>query len=69
MGLHVIESLQITSLQWDDPVSFHPTIAEGVEAQEQADFLAAIGCRTLQGDMLGRAVPPGEFFSRWAGRA
>jgi 3-dehydroquinate synthase len=32
MGLHVIEPLQISSLQWDYPVSFHPTIVKGVEA-------------------------------------
>ena len=32
-------------------------VAEGVETQDQADFLAANGCNALQGYLLGRAVP------------
>jgi diguanylate cyclase (GGDEF)-like protein len=36
-------------------------IAEGVETREQADFLASVGCRSIQGALCGRAVPEGEF--------
>ncbi len=38
-------------------------VAEGVETQVQADFLAAQGCDDLQGFLLGRAEP-GHTFAR-----
>ena len=36
-------------------------VAEGVETQEQATFLRARGCDELQGYLISRPVPPGEF--------
>jgi diguanylate cyclase (GGDEF)-like protein/PAS domain S-box-containing protein len=36
------------------------TVAEGVETLAQARFLALHGCRELQGNLYGRAVPAGE---------
>jgi EAL domain-containing protein (putative c-di-GMP-specific phosphodiesterase class I) len=36
-------------------------VAEGVETQAQADFLAANGCPVLQGYLLGRPVTVADF--------
>ena len=36
-------------------------IAEGVELQAHADFLAHLGCHAYQGHFFGRALPLGEF--------
>ena len=36
------------------------TIAEGVETQEQYDYLSAIDCDNIQGYYLGRPMPPEE---------
>jgi len=36
-------------------------IAEGVETEEQRAFLELHGCRTYQGNLLGRAMPLAEF--------
>ena len=40
-------------------------VAEGVETREQLDFLAARGCRLLQGYLLGRPIPVDEFERRF----
>lgn len=36
-------------------------IAEGVEQQEQADFLGSIGCEIIQGYLYGKPMPVEEF--------
>jgi diguanylate cyclase (GGDEF)-like protein len=41
-------------------------VAEGVETEEQAEFLRALGCHKLQGYLHGRAVAPAEFRARWS---
>lgn len=40
-------------------------VAEGVETEAQATFLAGLGCYCLQGYLHGRAVPPEDFRNRW----
>jgi diguanylate cyclase (GGDEF)-like protein len=35
-------------------------VAEGVETQQQAEFLSANGCNILQGYLLGRPMPPDQ---------
>ncbi len=41
-------------------------VAEGVETEEQAAFLAELGCQQLQGYLHGQAVAPAEFRTRWS---
>ena len=38
-----------------------PTIAEGVETQEQVDVLKALGCDIVQGYFFSKPVPENEF--------
>jgi diguanylate cyclase len=33
-------------------------VAEGIETEEQLEFLRAAGCRYVQGYLLGRPAPP-----------
>ena len=33
------------------------TLAEGVETEEQADFLKSIGCEKLQGYLFSKPIP------------
>lgn len=40
------------------------TVAEGVETQEQVDFLRSIGCEALQGFYFSKALPPEALRSR-----
>ncbi len=40
------------------------TVAEGVESQEQADFLKEIGCTKLQGFYYGKPIPFEEIIDR-----
>ena len=37
-------------------------VAEGVETAAQREFLTTLGCSALQGFMLGRPMPPDQFF-------
>jgi EAL domain-containing protein (putative c-di-GMP-specific phosphodiesterase class I) len=38
-----------------------PVIAEGVETEEQRDFLAHLGCHSIQGFLISRPLPVIEF--------
>lgn len=38
-------------------------VAEGVETVKQQDFLTAVGCDALQGYLMGRPMPPAQFFA------
>ena len=40
------------------------TVAEGVETQEQLDFLAEYGVDIYQGFLFGKAMPAAEFERR-----
>ncbi|HEX7985215.1 MAG TPA: EAL domain-containing protein, partial [Duganella sp.] len=43
-------------------------VAEGVEEQQQLDWLREAGCDIAQGFLLGRPVPSEEFATRYLGR-
>jgi EAL domain-containing protein (putative c-di-GMP-specific phosphodiesterase class I) len=40
-------------------------IAEGVETEEQREFLTRIGCHAFQGRLFSRPIPLREFEDRW----
>lgn len=44
-------------------------VAEGVETQVQAQFLAALECDVGQGYLWGKPIPPEEFFNHWRASA
>jgi EAL domain-containing protein (putative c-di-GMP-specific phosphodiesterase class I) len=41
-------------------------VAEGVETEEQRDYLIEHGCRCFQGYLFGRPMPFAEFDTRLA---
>lgn len=41
------------------------TVAEGVDAEHQVEFLRDAGCDEIQGFFFGRPVPPAEFALQW----
>ena len=41
------------------------TVAEGVETEEQLEFLRQRGCRQIQGFFYGEAIAQQDFFNRW----
>jgi diguanylate cyclase (GGDEF)-like protein/PAS domain S-box-containing protein len=43
-------------------------IAEGVETEEQRDYLARLGCISYQGYLFGKPVPAEEFEQLWLSR-
>ncbi|MBR4474283.1 MAG: EAL domain-containing protein [Oscillospiraceae bacterium] len=40
------------------------TLTEGVETEDQAEFLNGIGCERLQGYLFGKPIPKEEFYQR-----
>jgi diguanylate cyclase (GGDEF)-like protein/PAS domain S-box-containing protein len=46
-----------------------PVIAEGVETEEQRDFLAGLGCHSFQGYLFSRPMPLEEFERLWLNSA
>jgi diguanylate cyclase (GGDEF)-like protein/PAS domain S-box-containing protein len=46
-----------------------PVIAEGVETDEQREFLERLGCHSFQGFLFGRPLPLAEFHRLWLGQA
>lgn len=46
-----------------------PVMAEGVETEEQREFLARIGCHAFQGFLFSRPLPVGDFEEQWLSRA
>lgn len=45
------------------------TVAEGVDSQQQPDYIEAIGCDEVQGYYFGKPQPADEFLARWQSRA
>jgi EAL domain-containing protein (putative c-di-GMP-specific phosphodiesterase class I) len=42
-----------------------PVIAEGVETEEQRDYLAGLGCHSFQGYLFSYPLPLEEFERLW----
>jgi len=40
-------------------------IAEGVETEQQRDFLARLGCHAFQGYLIGHPLPIKDFEKAW----
>jgi EAL domain-containing protein (putative c-di-GMP-specific phosphodiesterase class I) len=43
-------------------------VAEGVETQEQYDYLCAEGCDVVQGYLIAQPMPPHRFEAVWRDR-
>jgi EAL domain-containing protein (putative c-di-GMP-specific phosphodiesterase class I) len=46
-----------------------PVIAEGVETEEQREFLTRMGCHSFQGFLFSRPLPLEEFERLWLASA
>ena len=55
-GLHILESVVNMAKTIGLPI-----IVEGVETEEQKDFLMSLGCRYVQGYFFYRPMPPEDF--------
>jgi len=42
-----------------------PVIAEGVETEEQREFLTRLGCHAFQGYLFSRPIPLDDFEKQW----
>jgi EAL domain-containing protein (putative c-di-GMP-specific phosphodiesterase class I) len=42
-----------------------PVIAEGVETEQQREFLNRLGCHAFQGYLFSRPLPLNEFEKLW----
>ena len=58
------EAIIQTVMALADSLGFE-VVAEGVETQEQANFLGKLGCHQFQGYLYGAAVAPGKFRDQW----
>ncbi len=56
LSRHILDSIIELSAKLDLGI-----VAEGVETQEQSEYLAAQGVDFLQGYLFARPMPPGEF--------
>lgn len=41
------------------------TLAEGIESQEQAEFLRSVDCHLGQGYLYAKPIPPEDFFEKY----
>ncbi|MBQ9468482.1 MAG: EAL domain-containing protein [Clostridia bacterium] len=55
-GMHILESVVNMAKTLDVPI-----IVEGVETEDQKDYLMSIGCRYIQGFYFYRPMPPAGF--------
>lgn len=58
------ESIIQAILEISKSLGLH-TVAEGVETEEQLDFLRQRGCHQIQGFFYGEAIEQHDFFTRW----
>jgi sensor c-di-GMP phosphodiesterase-like protein len=58
------ESIIRAILEISNSLGLH-TVAEGVETEEQLDFLRQRGCHQIQGFFYGEAIEQHDFLTRW----
>ena len=58
LSLHILDSIIELSAKLDLGI-----VAEGIETEEQSDYLAAQGVEFLQGYLFARPLPAAEFIS------